>query len=61
MNCIKKFIVANKICVFITMSAIGFMAGMMAAKITVDNCSCTKKLANKAKKAFKTMEDKLSM
>ena len=58
-KCIQRFIAANKFCIYAAMAILGFAAGMIAAKITVDKCSCTNKFMCVAKKAMKMMEDKL--
>lgn len=56
---IKRMITGNKACTLVTLTAIGALAGMSAAKMLIKHCSCTAQMKCKAKKAIKAMEDKL--
>ena len=60
-KCVKKFIAANKMCVLLSMAAFGLALGLTAAKLLTDMCCPAKVMAKKAKKAFKAVEDKISM
>ena len=55
----KKIISANKLCTCMALSAMGAAMGMVIAKVIITNCCCGEKLKCKAKKAFKTMEEKI--
>lgn len=55
----KKTIASNKMCAYFIITALGAFAGMAAAKMVVDRCCCCNDLKSKAKRALKTMEEKL--
>lgn len=51
----KKMIATNKLCTFITVTAMFSLTGMVVAKCMINSCCQTEKLKCKAKKAFRTM------
>ncbi len=56
----KKTVASKKGCTCVTMAAMGALAGYVAAKMLVNHCCCCETVAYKAKKAFKTIEDKIT-
>lgn len=56
----KKTVAENRLCSYLLMSFIGAAMGCIAAKVVVDCCCKSQNLSCKAKKAFKTIEDKIS-
>jgi|GEM_PF-6801907 len=58
---IKSFLAANCVaCCAATMLA-GFAAGFLAGKSVYEKCGAAKTIAGKAKKAFRAIENKLSV
>ncbi len=55
----KRMVATNKLCTYTAMAVFGAVIGMVAAKSLVEHCCCAEKLKSKAKKAFKTMEEKI--
>ena len=55
----KKMIAANKACTYCALITFGAIMGMASAKMLVSHCCCAQKMKKKAKKAFKTLEDKI--
>ncbi len=59
MMSMKKAVASNKMCAFLIAAAMGAAIGMVAGKVVIDRCSCCNDLKSKAKRALKTMEEKL--
>ncbi len=55
----KRMIAMNKFYTYMTLVAIGAVVGATSAKMLIGHCCCTNKLKSKAKKALRTMEEKI--
>lgn len=59
----KQMVSSNKACTYMVLTALGaaagVTAGMTAAKMMVDHCCCGQSMKCKAKKALRTVEDKI--
>ncbi len=55
----RKTVASKKGCTCVTMVALGALAGFVTAKMLINHCCCCETLACKAKKAFKTIEEKI--
>ena len=56
----KKTIASKKGCTCTAMALFGALTGYIAAKMLINHCCCCETLACKAKKAFKTIEEKIA-
>ncbi|MBR0232187.1 MAG: hypothetical protein IJQ53_08190 [Clostridia bacterium] len=61
MKMIKSFLAANCMMCCAVSAAAGFAAGFLAGKAVYEKCGPAKALAWKAKKAFRAIENKLSV
>lgn len=59
MMSMKKMAASNKLGTYTLLTAVGAAIGMIAAKKLVTSCCCADKMKCKAKKAIKTLENKL--
>ncbi len=59
MMTMKKMVATNKMCVYGMMTVLGAVVGMTAAKSLINHCCTAERLKCKAKRAFKTMENKM--
>lgn len=55
----KKMVSSNRALAYTLLTAAGAAIGMVAAKKLVTSCCCAEKMKCKAKKAIKTIENKI--
>ena len=55
----KKAIASKKGCTCTAMVLLGALSGYITAKLLITHCCCCESIACKAKKAFKTLEEKM--
>ncbi len=56
----KKTVASKKGCTCITMVLLGALSGYVTAKLLINHCRCCESLTDKAKRAFKSIEEKMA-
>ncbi len=59
LSCMKKMISTNKTLTYMVMCTAGVMLSIAATKMLIGHCCCTESLKSKAKRALKSVEEKM--